>query len=94
MSNGVCSPLEETGKEKMHLLPGAPCNNFLGYCDILRKCRAVDSEGPLERIKNLIFGGDAIGNLVDWVKDYWWATILIGLGLIILMAGKFSLQRS
>ncbi|XP_046857676.1 disintegrin and metalloproteinase domain-containing protein 10-like isoform X2 [Xenia sp. Carnegie-2017] len=87
MSNGVCSPLEETGKEKMHLLPGAPCNNFLGYCDILRKCRAVDSEGPLERIKNLIFGGDAIGNLVDWVKDYWWATILIGLGLIILMAG-------
>ena len=49
----------------------------------------MDSEGPLERIKNLLFGGDAINNLVDWVKEYWWAAVLIGIGLIIFMAGKY-----
>ena len=77
----------------MKLLPGAPCNNFQGYCDILYKCRGVDSEGPLERIKNLLFGGDAISNLVDWVKEYWWAAILIGIGLIIFMAGKSCFHK-
>ena len=81
-----CAPLNRTAS--IDLLPGAPCNNYEGYCDILGKCRGVDSEGPLERIKNLLFGGDAINNLVDWVKKYWWAALLIGLGLIILMAGK------
>lgn len=72
------------------LLPGAPCNQFQGYCDMLEKCRGVDSEGPLERIKNILFGGEAIENFVGWVKTYWWATILIGIGLILLMAGKYS----
>ena len=82
-----CTPHNETGKTDNKLQPGAPCDNFQGYCDILSRCRGVDSEGPLERIKNLLFGGDAIDNLVDWVKEYWWAAILIGLGLIIFMAG-------
>ena len=87
-TGGKCKPHNESDGQ-MELLPGAPCNNFQGYCDILHKCRGVDSEGPLERIKNLLFGGDAIDNLVDWVKEYWWAAILIGIGLIILMAGKY-----
>ena len=83
-----CLPHNETGRGYIDLQAGAPCNEFQGYCDILKKCRGVDSEGPLERIKNLLFGGDAINNLVDWVKEYWWAAILIGIGLIIFMAGE------
>ena len=88
MEGNTCTPYRElNGTEK--LIPGAPCNNFQGYCDILHTCRGVDSEGPLERIKNLLFGGDAIDNLVDWVKEKWWAAILIGLGLIVFMAGRY-----
>lgn len=87
-ASGACSPHNETGKF-VNLLAGAPCNNFQGYCDILHKCRGVDSEGPLERIKNLLFGGNAINNLVDWVKEHWWAAVLIGIGLIIFMAGEY-----
>lgn len=85
----VCLPYNISGMSMLKpsdLLTGAPCNDYEGYCDILGKCRGVDSEGPLERIKNLLFGGDAISNLVDWVKTYWWAAILIGIGLILLMA--------
>lgn len=91
MDENSCSPHNETNRTRIELQPGAPCNNFQGYCDILHKCRGVDSEGPLERIKNLLFGGDAIDNLVDWVKEYWWAAILIGIGLIIFMAGFIKL---
>ena len=27
--------------EKLSLRPGAPCDNFQGYCDVFRKCRQV-----------------------------------------------------
>ena len=97
-NKGLCAPHTEnrtTSKDGMiKLLPGAPCDNFQGYCDVLSKCRGVDSEGPLERIKNLLFGGDAINNLVDWVKNYWWAAVLIGVGLILVMAGRYSVKES
>lgn len=87
-SNGACIRHNESD---INLIPGAPCDNYQGYCDVLHKCRGVDSEGPLERIKNLLFGADAINNLIDWVKTYWWAAILIGIGLILLMAGFIKL---
>eukprot|EP00794_Sanderia_malayensis_P019475 gene19475-21398_t len=35
--------------------PGTPCDNYLGYCDIFDKCRKVDAEGPLSRLKNSLF---------------------------------------
>jgi len=37
------------------LRPGSPCDNYQGYCDVFLKCRAVDAEGPLARLKNLLF---------------------------------------
>ena len=32
--------------EKLSLRPGAPCDNFQGYCDVFLKCRQVRSQGP------------------------------------------------
>ena len=67
---------------------GTPCNDYNGYCDILNKCRDVDAEGPLSRLKNFLFNSQTFDNILDWMKQYWWACILIGLGLVLLMAGK------
>ena len=68
--------------------PGAPCNDFNGYCDVFLKCRAVDADGPLSRLKNKFFSKEAILGYFEWIKEYWWAVLLMGLGLILLMAGN------
>ena len=70
---------------------GTPCNDYNGYCDILNKCRDVDAEGPLSRLKNFLFNSQTFDNILDWMKQYWWACVLIGLGLVLLMAGKATL---
>lgn len=33
------------------LQPGSPCNDFRGYCDVFMRCRLVDADGPLARLK-------------------------------------------
>jgi len=51
----------------LSLRPGAPCDNFQGYCDVFLKCRAVDAEGPLARLKNLLFNKETLLNIAQWV---------------------------
>ncbi|XP_035670320.1 disintegrin and metalloproteinase domain-containing protein 10-like isoform X3 [Branchiostoma floridae] len=80
-----------TSRGILNAPPGAPCNNFQGYCDVFSICREVDADGPLSRLKNAIFNPATIKSFVEWVKTYWWAMILIGLGLVILMAGFIKL---
>ncbi|XP_065063953.1 disintegrin and metalloproteinase domain-containing protein 10-like [Rhopilema esculentum] len=70
----------------LKMAPGSPCDNYLGYCDIFDKCRKVDAEGPLSRLKNFIFSKQAIDSIYTWMKERWWACVLIGLGLILFMA--------
>ncbi|CAB0010442.1 unnamed protein product [Nesidiocoris tenuis] len=67
------------------LRPGSPCDNFQGYCDVFLKCRAVDAEGPLARLKNLLFNKETLSSLTQWVTEYWWACLLMGLGFIVFM---------
>ncbi|XP_073972356.1 zinc-dependent metalloprotease kuz isoform X1 [Rhodnius prolixus] len=67
------------------LRPGSPCDNFQGYCDVFLKCRAVDAEGPLARLKNMLFNKETLLSLTQWVTEYWWACLLMGLGFIIFM---------
>ena len=42
---GECKPLTYRGignvTKTLQQVPGAPCNNFNGYCDVFLKCRAV-----------------------------------------------------
>ncbi|KRZ52135.1 Disintegrin and metalloproteinase domain-containing protein 10 [Trichinella nativa] len=68
------------------LRPGSPCNDYRGYCDIFQKCRSVDANGPLSRLKNLFFNQETLKTLTQWVQDNWWAAILMGIALLILMA--------
>ena len=71
--------------EKLSLRPGAPCDNFQGYCDVFLKCRQVeregethlynftlfliqvDAEGPLVRLKNLLFNQRTLLTIAQWV---------------------------
>ena len=89
-NKGLCTPHTEnktTSNDGMiKLLPGSPCDNFQGYCDVLSKCRGVNSTRPFD----VLFCGDAINNSVDLVKNYWWTDVLIGVGLVLVMAGSSS----
>ena len=46
---------------------GSPCNNFQGYCDVFSRCRGVDNDGPLQRLKNLIFNEKTLENIKNWI---------------------------
>lgn len=67
------------------LRPGSPCDNFQGYCDVFLKCRAVDAEGPLARLKNLLLNQATLQSVQVWVTEQWWAVLLAGVALIVCM---------
>nr|XP_020461326.1 disintegrin and metalloproteinase domain-containing protein 10 isoform X1 [Monopterus albus] len=69
------------------LQPGSPCNDFKGYCDVFMRCRLVDADGPLARLKKAIFNAELYENIAEWIVAYWWAVLLMGIALIMLMAG-------
>lgn len=51
----------------LKLRPGSPCNDFQGYCDVFQRCRAVDAEGPLAMLKNLLFNQQTLMSIKQWV---------------------------
>ncbi|XP_053783502.1 disintegrin and metalloproteinase domain-containing protein 10 isoform X3 [Desmodus rotundus] len=69
------------------LQPGSPCNDFRGYCDVFMRCRLVDADGPLARLKKAIFSPELYENIAEWIVANWWAVLLMGIALIMLMAG-------
>ncbi|XP_005168954.2 disintegrin and metalloproteinase domain-containing protein 10 isoform X1 [Danio rerio] len=69
------------------LQPGSPCNDFKGYCDVFMKCRLVDADGPLARLKKAIFNPELYTSIAEWIVKHWWAVLLMGIALIMLMAG-------
>ncbi|XP_075714056.1 disintegrin and metalloproteinase domain-containing protein 10 [Rhinoderma darwinii] len=69
------------------LQPGSPCNEFKGYCDVFMRCRLVDADGPLARLKKAIFNPELYENIAEWIVAHWWAVLLMGIALIMLMAG-------
>lgn len=71
--------------EGISLRPGSPCDNFQGYCDVFLKCRAVDAEGPLVRLKNLLFNKHTLNSVQQWVTDFWYICVFFGIIFIIFM---------
>merc|ERR1739845_225219 len=53
---GKCSAYLSGDNRKQLRPPGSPCENYQGYCDIRYKCRKVDAEGPLSRLKKMFMG--------------------------------------
>uniref|UniRef100_H3CVB6 Disintegrin and metalloproteinase domain-containing protein 10 n=1 Tax=Tetraodon nigroviridis TaxID=99883 RepID=H3CVB6_TETNG len=74
-------------KTVITLQPGSPCNDFKGYCDVFMRCRPVDDDGPLARLKKAIFNTELYENIAEWIVAHWWAVLLMGIALIMLMAG-------
>uniref|UniRef100_A0A336LXA8 ADAM10 endopeptidase n=1 Tax=Culicoides sonorensis TaxID=179676 RepID=A0A336LXA8_CULSO len=67
------------------LRPGSPCDNFQGYCDVFLKCRAVDAEGPLVRLKNLLLNEQTLQTVAEWVTENWYSVNCIAIAFIIFM---------
>ena len=82
VSNGELTGSLEHG---LSLLPGSPCDNFKGYCDFFLKCRHVNAEGPLVRLKNVLFNKVTLQNIVQWVTEFWWVLLLICIGFVVIM---------
>ena len=72
--------------KKVTTLPaGSPCNDFKGYCDVFMKCRLVDADGPLARLKKAIFNPELYENIAEWIVvcvDLW-IRILISYWLLL-----------
>uniref|UniRef100_T1J2R6 ADAM10 endopeptidase n=1 Tax=Strigamia maritima TaxID=126957 RepID=T1J2R6_STRMM len=81
----TCASHMDSSYNNIKLRPGAPCDNFQGYCDVFQKCRAVDAEGPLARLKNLLFSPYTLTSVAEWVTVNWWAVLLSGVSFIIVM---------
>ncbi|XP_048748711.2 disintegrin and metalloproteinase domain-containing protein 10-like [Ostrea edulis] len=78
-------------QQHISVASGTPCNNYRGYCDVFHRCRGVDNDGPLERLKNLIFGEETLSTIRDWIIEHWWAVMLMAIAVIILMGGFIKL---
>lgn len=72
-------------KGGISLRPGAPCDNFQGYCDVFLKCRAVDAEGPLVKLKNLLLNKETLHTVKQYVIDNWYLCVLFGICFLIFM---------
>ena len=47
--------------------PGSPCEEYKGYCDVFSKCRRVDADGPLARLKQALFNPLLYSNIKEWI---------------------------
>ncbi|XP_076444625.1 disintegrin and metalloproteinase domain-containing protein 10-like isoform X2 [Babylonia areolata] len=75
-----------TGNNLAIKLPaGSPCDNFRGYCDTFSKCQRIDAQGPFNQLTNMIFDPVNLTKVKNWIEEYWWAVLLMGLGLCVLM---------
>lgn len=78
-------------KPQLTLPPGSACDNYRGYCDAFHKCQRVDAQGPFNQLTNLIFNPVTLGRVKDWIVEYWWAVLLMCVGLVVFMGGFIKL---
>ena len=43
----------------------------------------VNSDGALNRLANIV--GTTISLAIDWIRDMWWAVLLMGVGVLLIM---------
>ncbi|WAR08942.1 ADA10-like protein [Mya arenaria] len=49
---------------------GTPCNRMTGYCDVFQRCRGVDPDTPLAKLKRCFKqGGDCISVFIDFLSS-------------------------
>ncbi|XP_065932489.1 disintegrin and metalloproteinase domain-containing protein 10-like [Magallana gigas] len=72
-------------EKEISVAAGTPCDNYRGYCDVFHRCRGVDNDGPLERLKKLIFGEETRSSIKDWIIIHWWGVLLIAVGAVVVL---------
>lgn len=48
-------------------LTGSSCDKEKGFCDHFQKCRLINVQGPLARLKDLFFSESSLNQLKNWV---------------------------
>ncbi|XP_064471110.1 disintegrin and metalloproteinase domain-containing protein 10-like isoform X2 [Ornithodoros turicata] len=64
-----------------HLMPGTPCNDLKGYCDVFHHCRPIDSEGALSKLNDLLFGTGSLKSVTSFLTKHIFITFLLLMGL-------------
>lgn len=86
---GVCTPASRLRAtlpatlQDLKLVPGTPCRNLNGYCDVFAVCRLVNEEGPLLQFKEQFL---TVTGLKETVQKYWWAILLGAIGFAVIIA--------
>ena len=75
--------MRPTSTDGFVLKPGSPCVGTLGYCDIFSKCRSVDGEGPLLRLKKFLLNPVILSSIRQWIT--------VSIGFNYLSIGIFKL---
>eukprot|EP00117_Sycon_ciliatum_P034655 scpid31570/ scgid26409/ Disintegrin and metalloproteinase domain-containing protein 10; CDw156; Kuzbanian protein homolog; Mammalian disintegrin-metalloprotease len=88
-ANGTCTSLRAAGRNLTGIVtsqqPGAPCDDYEGFCDFFGFCRRLDDQGPIARLRNALFSTETINNAIEWSKQNWWAVALGVVGLVLIM---------
>ena len=59
---------DDSGKNRtIYRQPGSPCDDYKGYCDVFSKCRSVDADGPLAKLKKALFNPVLYSNIKEWI---------------------------
>lgn len=59
--------IREANGSGIQVPPGSPCSNGRGYCDVFRKCRVIDVDGPLKYLQKLLFSTDSLIRVANWI---------------------------
>ena len=96
LGNGTCAStmlIANSNETAKNLLPnkmgnvkevGFPCNSFEGYCDFFHSCQAVNSEGAIKRITNIVSGSGVVQSVLNYVTRYWWAGLVGAVGILFI----------
>ncbi|XP_041355885.1 disintegrin and metalloproteinase domain-containing protein 10-like [Gigantopelta aegis] len=84
---GECKPSYDiAGLPNTTAVPGTPCNDYNGYCDVFKRCREVDPSGPLNNLRKILLSQETLLTIKQWLTTYWYAGVGGGLALVIFMA--------
>ncbi|ESO85097.1 hypothetical protein LOTGIDRAFT_235956 [Lottia gigantea] len=77
------SSFEVSFMPNLTMVPGSPCYDNEGYCDVFSRCREVDPSGFYNDLSKWLISSSK--EIESWISTNWWAAALIALGLVIIL---------
>ncbi|XP_054710246.1 disintegrin and metalloproteinase domain-containing protein 10-like [Uloborus diversus] len=80
----------------LYAKPGAPCDNYNGYCDVHQSCREIDPSGPLATLRNLLMSPEGVAILKKWIAEKWWSMLLLffGAAITVVLSVRLLTRRN